>query len=273
MTNQRHVILFRAHKDDAITQHALSRLRASVKNMQIIVVSFLDEMHASHDGIFAHGYATSLSSLADLPYGKKLSDYQWRIRNKTEDAGYGANDLPVLQFFRDHRDFDYYWIVEYDVYFSGLWSDLLCSLDDSSADLLATSVSDYEETPWWVWWPSLEKPKGVYQRQHMLRAFLPFCRVSNKALDLIDKAYVDGTSGHYEAVWPSVCAEHDLVIEDIGGHGKYTPQRRRGKHYSSTIGTPSHFPGSFVYRPSFLLRDVELPDLYGGPWLWHPVKG
>jgi hypothetical protein len=31
----------------------------------------------------------------------------------------GHAGFPVLQFFRDDPDFDYYWLIEYDVRFSG----------------------------------------------------------------------------------------------------------------------------------------------------------
>ena len=33
----------------------------------------------------------------------------------------GHTNFPLLQFFRDHPDFDHYWLIENDVRFSGDW--------------------------------------------------------------------------------------------------------------------------------------------------------
>lgn len=37
----------------------------------------------------------------------------------------GSNHFPLLKFYREHPDYDYYWMVEDDVRFSGDWNDVI----------------------------------------------------------------------------------------------------------------------------------------------------
>lgn len=48
----------------------------------------------------------------------------------------------------------YYWFIEYDVWYSGNWSDIIRT--SSLSDLLATHLHSYTEVKFeknWVWWP------------------------------------------------------------------------------------------------------------------------
>jgi hypothetical protein len=205
------------------------------------------------------------ADLAALPYPKKIASANWITPA-------GENDLPVLAFYREQPGYDFYWIVEYDVRYTGHWGTLFGELRSSDAAFLSTTIWDYEDDPGWSWWSALvNAPSGELQR---VRCFTPFCRLSNGALATIDHWYREGGAGHYELTWPSVCKARGLRIEDIGGWGRYTPERWRGKHYINTPREWNLSPGTFVFRPAFRDKGLLTEAMkYGGrPMLWHPVK-
>jgi hypothetical protein len=204
--------------------------------------------------------------LAALPYPKKIAAVDWMNPE-------GHNDLPVLSFYREQPGYDYYWIVEYDVRYTGHWGELFDELRASKADFLGTTLQDYDQNPRWWWWRSLvNAPQSTLQR---VRCFTPFCRLSNAALAAVDEWYRKGGSGHYELTWPGVCKTKGFGVEDIGGWSRYTPEHRRGKHYVNTPLKPSLSPGTFVFKPVFRDDWVCARGLKHarGPMLWHPVKG
>jgi hypothetical protein len=59
----------------------------------------------------------------------------------------GNADLVPMRFFFERPDYDYYWIIEYDVRFSGAWPDLFADLSASDADLLCTTMQTWTENP------------------------------------------------------------------------------------------------------------------------------
>ena len=72
------------------------------------------------------------------------------------------------------------WVMEYDVDFSGSWSDLFCQFRDVDADLLATSLRYRAELPHWGWWPHCQAPPSVDDSDYV-RGFIPMMRLSRSA--------------------------------------------------------------------------------------------
>jgi hypothetical protein len=258
-------VLYRTHIFNPIIRREIRRLRSEVADCDHFVVGYLkgNAVVPAPPNKTLRMYRRG--DLADLPYPNKTIFVDWR-------APVGDNDLPVLAFYREQPDYDFYWVVEYDVRYTGHWSTFFDELRSSGADYLGTTIQDYEENPHWVWWHTLvNAPTGKLRR---VRCFSPFCRLSNGALSAIDQWYRDGGAGHYEMTWTSVCKTKGLRIEDIGGRGRYTPERGRGQHYANTPLKPSLSPGTFVWRPAF--RDGMIPaegvKYGGGPMLWHPIK-
>lgn len=260
---QNEALLYRTHLFNPMIRREIVRLRTEVPDCAHWVVGYLQDDAAPPEAPEKSHRLYRRTDLAALPYPNKLAAVDWE---KPE----GHNDLPVLSFYREQPDYDYYWIVEYDVRYTGHWGKLFKRLRGSKADFLATTLQDYDENPRWWWWRSVANVPGVTLQR--VRCFTPFCRLSNHALVAIDQWYRQGGSGHYEVTWPSVCKTNDLPIEDIGGEGRYTPQPWRKKHYVNTPLKPSLSPGTFVFRPSFKDDGVRTEGLKYGPLLWHPVK-
>jgi len=263
MTNE--AILYRTHFVNPMVRREIGRLRSEVPDGAHWVVLYLKDDAADLDMGENDSRMYRRADLAALPYPKKLAAIDWPNSD-------GHNDLPVLAFYRESPDYDYYWVIEYDVRYTGHWGDLLGELRTSQAAFLGTTLQDHDQNPGWWWWRTrVNPPQRALQR---VRCFTPFCRLSNAALAAVDEWYRDGGSGHYEFVWPSVCKTSGLLIEDIGGWSRYTPERWRGQHYLNTPLKPSLSPGFFVYKPVFKDDWVSANGLKHarGPMLWHPVK-
>lgn len=259
------VVLYCTHLINPMIRGEMARLRAELPDIAHRALGYLkDNVEAPSEPVTDYTIYRK-ADLSALPYPRKTKTHDW-----TDTTG--GNDLPALAFFRDNPHYDFYWLIEYDVRYTGSWRDLFTELRASDADLLATTIQDYEDNPGWWWWQTLVDIPS--RRLDLLRAFLPFCRVSKRGMTAIDHWYCDGGDGHYEATWPSVCRTFGLKIEDVGGVGRYTPRERRGKHYSNSPKSTTLSPGTFVFRPPFKHTRVAADGLkrLGRPMLWHPVK-
>lgn len=177
----------------------------------------------------------------------------------------GNTDLLYLYFARLEPAYSRYWFVEYDVAYTGHWSELFGAFENSSADLLGTTLQPYEHNPGWPWWKSLETVQEV-DRHEWVRGFFPIVRLSRSALEHLDEGYRSGWSGHFEAVLPTLVAHHGLEIEDLGGDGLYVRDENRNRFYSNIPETDYLSPGTLTYRPT-----RARPGRARGK-LWHPVK-
>jgi hypothetical protein len=178
-------------------------------------------------------------------------------------------DLALLHFYRMVPEYQHYWMIEYDVRYSGNWNRLLRELDDPAVDFLGTAVQRRRENPGWVHWRTLCALDDLPQHHdQQVKAFAPMMRLTQRAFAAVDDAYRRGWHGHYEALWPTVIAAAGMRIEDIGGSGSFTPAARAGRHYTCTADHGHLWPGSFIFRPS--IPEADINDSM--PMLWHPVK-
>jgi len=184
----------------------------------------------------------------------------------------GNADLVPMKFFLDRSECDCYWIIEYDVRFSGAWPVLFADLSSSGADLLWTTMQTWAESPNWAHWSTLNTGGENLQLNRRVKGFIPFCRASHALLSACDARYRGGWSGYSEVLWPTIASLAGLRLEDIGGNGSFTPAERRGRYYQNTPSEWSQFPGTFVYRPSFADRNLFGPQYHFAGTLWHPVK-
>lgn len=162
----------------------------------------------------------------------------------------------MLAFFHEHPDFDHYWHIEYDVVFTGAWHALLDAWRDDASDLVAPHLRTREEEPDWPWWPSLQVPPGAAETGG-LRAFLPIYRISRHALERLETAVREGSSGHFEALVPTVLQAASLRIADLG----------EGRFYTSASSPDGELrQGTLRYRP------FHAGPLPGRNLLYHPVK-
>ncbi len=202
--------------------------------------------------------------LRALPYERQLETVDWETLRRNPD-------LAIMRFFRGNPNYDFYWVLEYDVRYTGDWGDLFSELVGSNAALLCTHLVSQRGSPEWMHWKSFVSADGSVKEPDLIRAFLPFTRLSKQLMRAIDERCRLGWAGHPEVLWPTIAAQAGLTIEEIGGFGSTTPPHRRGKYYQSAVAPGGLFFSTFAAWPFLSLKSdfsrASPPDT-----LWHPVK-
>jgi hypothetical protein len=214
-------------------------------------------------------YIVRSDALRALPYPRKTAEQDWTGR-RWDLWGGGHCDLIPLHAMRCGGDYDFTWVIEYDVAFTGDWSRFFSAFADSEADFLGTCLRTPAEDPHWVCWPSLRGgPDEARLAQAATAALLPVFRVSRRLLRAMDDAYTQGFGGHVEATWPTLARARGFVIEDIGGDGPFVRPGNRNRFYTSSMSSARQFylaPGTYFAKPA-MYRPGRRRDT-----LWHPVK-
>jgi hypothetical protein len=259
--NNNHVIkLFNEIKNDCSSEYSIFMLCDNTKN---IFNKFNDR-----EGYFRFS-VDALSQLGYLPNRSVAYAEAAQHANpfhKNFNFIPGNTILPLMLFYRCHPNYDFYWIVEYDVRFSGRWSRFFRHFADSSADLLGTTLVRHVETPDWYHWPSLELKDDTLDSTQYLRGFFPIYRVSHRAVEQLDRSLAAGNRGHYECLMPTLLYNAGMLLEDIGGEGEFVQPANRNRFYRNTPSAPFLAPGTFIFRP-IMQRAGSEPNK-----LWHPVK-
>ena len=167
----------------------------------------------------------------------------------------GSNHFPLLKFFKENQCYDYYWLVEDDVRFSGEWKDFFGSFASCTSDFLSSVIETKAENPTWYWWTSLKTGNEVIAEEKLLKSFNPIYRLSSQALVCIDAHLRIGWMGHYEVLLPTLLYNKGFLLEDFGGEGIFGRPENNAKFYDDT---------------SMRIAPV-LPDDRKN-YLFHPVK-
>lgn len=165
----------------------------------------------------------------------------------------GSNHFPLMQFYLDYPDYDYYWVIEDDVVFNGEWNFFFESFNQESADFISSYIRNENEHPGWYWWNTLAS--GNVHCERKISSFNPVYRLSNKALEITDIALKNGWKGHHEVLFPTLLVHKGLKVLDMGDEGEFIEERNIPAFYTSH--TMSHLP-------------VEVTE--GKNLLFHPVK-
>ena len=168
----------------------------------------------------------------------------------------GSNHFPLLKFFKEHQEYDYYWMVEDDVRFSGDWKAFFDNFSDNHADFLSSIIESKKENPYWFWWSYLKTSKENISEDKLLKSFNPIYRLSHQALACIDEHLRNGWIGHHEILIPTLLACKGFQIEDFGGNGSYVvKEANRNNFYDKTsIGLNPLIPDD---RKNYLFHPVK----------------
>ncbi|UGU15235.1 DUF3405 domain-containing protein [Sinomicrobium kalidii] len=181
----------------------------------------------------------------------------------------GNNHFPVLKFFRNFPDYDYYWYIEDDVRYTGNWKLFFDSFSNVHNDFISTHVQRSHVEPQWPWWDTLKYHNKSIPMEKRIRSFNPIYRISKEALHFIDQALLDGWCGHHEVLLPTLLANAGSEIMDFGGEGEFVLSGNESKFYIGdyTNNTAVHNPNTtFRWRPVFTTVGSITNILY------HPVK-
>ena len=178
----------------------------------------------------------------------------------------GHCHFPVLKFFQDNPRFDHYWLIEYDVRFSGNWHVFFDYFNTVKEGFLTSHIRSHADEPKWTWW-SLRHPQKSIPISERLRSFNPIYRISNPALVSLHQSLQDGWCGHQEVVMPTLLSYNGFHLRDFGGRGRFTSPDTVNKFYFSANDQFGNLDrGTMRYRPLFLRVGWRKNKLY------HPVK-
>lgn len=176
----------------------------------------------------------------------------------------GSCHFSLLAFYKEHPTYRYYWLVEYDVYFTGRWSFLFDAFEHATSDFLSCGLEKYDESKNenWPWW-RFHNEAG-YPLEKCLKSFNPICRLSNKALEYLDSYLRRGFSAHSEVMIPTALYNAGYRLEDFGGDGGFVSSANRNKFYSRGEGSTIE---TMRWRPVF-------EGIHGFPSnkIVHPIK-
>lgn len=183
-----------------------------------------------------------------------LDDLQYRpIRRSLVP---GSNHFPVMKFFLSHPNYEYYWCIEDDVAFTGKWNHFFENLSEGRPfDFITSHIRQYHQMPDWAWWDSLRVPHDEMASEDMLNSFNPIYRISNHALQYIDRKLKAGCRGHHEVLLPSLLSRGGFSLADLSAQeNELTPALS-----FCTLAT-------MRYKPVFVMTGSYKNLLY------HPVK-
>jgi len=167
----------------------------------------------------------------------------------------GSNHFPLLKFYLQNPQYEYYWNIEDDVRFSGSWAILLDHYSEIDTDFITCHIQSFFENTGWYWWRFLKSHEAIIPFENRIKSFNPIYRISNRALALLHQSLIEGWAGHHEVVMPTLFHSNGLSIADFGGEGRFVPEGQQNKFYTNESMT--HLP---------IVLGKELNRLY------HPIK-
>ena len=234
------------------------------------ILKLRDETRGQGD--FYVGYQADKVSL-QLPDG--VTPFPFTLR-KLNLLGYsprvctllgGSFHFVLLDFFRHFPGYDYYWLVEYDVRFNGNWKDFFSFFEDKEEDFVSAHLETVDDFPGWSWWDAVELAGIPLKRENLRKSFNPICRLSWRALDLLDRRCQLGDRGHYEAVMPTLFHHYRLRMADFGGRGRYAYPGCPDLFYADNPGDDGPDRCTHRFRPAYTEEGMTLPNK-----IYHPIK-
>lgn len=177
----------------------------------------------------------------------------------------GHAHFPLFYYWiQTKTEFDFCWLIEYDVRFNGEWSTLFDSFESHHSGLITSHIKHWNEEPGWPWW-DLSHPIESIEERTRIRSFNPIYRISTQAMTYLDRCFRSGWVGHNEVIISTLLMHGGFEILDLNGNSKFSPE---GITYSRTKSNHkgSLNKGSFRYRPTMNRTGFRKNTLY------HPVK-
>lgn len=179
----------------------------------------------------------------------------------------GSCHFPMLLFFKQHPEYDYYWFIEYDVTFTSKWNVLMSAFESIDKDFISCHVEKYEvnKNGRWCWW-SIRNNSG-YSLEKSLKSFNPIFKASNAALKYVDWYQSKGFYAHEEVIVCTCLYNAGFTIADFGGDGDFVLEGFKNRFYVQYEGVNN---GTMRYRPLYSLELIKSENKEAK--LYHPLK-
>lgn len=183
---------------------------------------------------------------------------------------YGSEHFIAELFCHAHPEYEYYWIMEYDVVFTGNWNTFFDAFHDNDADMLSSHISLRNTDNWdWCWWSTLTfDEENRVEESRWVKSFNPVYRISNRALVFLDRYLKkEDNKGFYEVIISSALYNNGFRLEDFGGTGDFVAEGNRNRFYVQGTGINN---GTMRWRPDFSAEEIKA--LGTRDKLFHPLK-
>jgi hypothetical protein len=178
----------------------------------------------------------------------------------------GSGHFMLICFAREH-EYEHYWYIEYDVYFSGTWSTLFKNFEDAKEDFLSCVIREYQDPCDWPWWESLIHHSENIPIENRYASFNLIFRISRSAIEFIDTSHTNGWIGHHEVLLPTLLINKGYNIRDLGGSGKYVQPVDKGRFYKCAPAKGVSQIVTIAASGSVFLVSELIPNN-----IYHPVK-
>jgi hypothetical protein len=142
----------------------------------------------------------------------------------------------------ERKDYDYIWLIEYDVACDGNWKETLHKVSSKKEDFLATVVCSYAERILWNGWFQLKGPRWLKPPlARRVCSFFPVVRLSRKLMIAL-RENCGRYSGFCEVYVPTLAVDKGLscgnLIQDmLGGYFTYE-ETPRSKETAFVLKSP-----------------------------------
>lgn len=249
-------ILFVTHIFNETIEHQINKLRREAGELATVFIVYqADKVELNLPEEVKHHAFTiqGLNRLGYTTWGCTIMD--------------GNFHFVLLDFYRKHPEYDYYWLVEYDVRFNGNWRTFFSFFQDKDEDFWAAHIETKEDNPHWVRWHEIELKNIPLNSITLYKSFNPICRFSNRAFALLHSRCLLGDRGHNELLMPTLFKYYNLKVADFGGHGRFI--------------YPGHPELFYTYDPNRNESDTcthrcyppyNISDMFYLDKIYHPIK-
>ena len=255
-------VLFKCHKQDEVTLTHLEKLR---KESPYDVFAIYDATHK--DGMSGAAWNFTLADYLESGYTLASQEQLSELPSLPPDSQliYYNPEIANLLFWKMTNTYDFYWAIEYDVWFNGCWSEFFDICDRSASDLLCTYSQRFPGQPFF---PNLFYTYNFDVPDEMKRGmFGAVTRYSRKLMETLDREYTAGKHAFYEAIVPTIAEMNELIVTDINSIANFF-QYRTEKYFSGEFYHPSVFCGSPIYENwKYMYKSTAWKN-----YLFHPVR-
>lgn len=247
-------IIFLTHKCNEEIVRQIRKLQDEANLFGDIFVCYQSDKCVLDKSINVNTFPFSLEELNELNY----NSWGHTLMN-------GNSHLILLYFFKKKNDYDFYWMIEYDVRFNGHWATFFSYFADKLTDFVSAHIGTYADEPKWTHWYDMKSSDIPLNNKTLRKSFDPIFRVSKKAVLALQKRCELGDTGHFEVLMPTVFKYNNLGILDFGGEGRYSVKDMFYKEYLSGDYAEKTFTHRF--RPTYMENEMIIPNM-----IYHPIK-
>lgn len=252
----KNVILFITHKWDSVVEEHYEKLKNDIKNRKDFDLFICYNNNNNEQINKGNVYYFNKKSVENDGF---IMHYYWP---GTTDF-YGNNyEYSFMSFFKHYPDYNYYWIIEYDVIFNGNWNILFDAYEKDDTDFIASNLNKYEiyKDFWGKCGPMNFFDKYLIKYgNNRIKTFNPIFRISKKGLEVIQSIYNKREYGFFEEFLPTVIYNNSLKVSDFNKKG-FVKGGGITKELDNTAAT-------MRFMPEWNKNEIIENNI-----LYHPVK-